>query len=90
MAPFFNFLFTTPFSLLLFFTPLIYVLNIRSFHRLCENNMNIHVTNFIKNITPIPSELTVRTVLMSYSLMFTMLILEELFSFAMLLLSWLF
>ncbi len=60
--------------LVLFVLPVIYVLHIRNFHRLCESMFNPSVTQIIKAITPDPSEFTVRSVLFAYSFGITMLI----------------
>lgn len=90
MALFSNSIFYTPFNLLVLFAPLIYILYVRSLHRFCESYMNAQITNVIKNLTPVPSELTVRGVVLSYSFLLTMLLIEFVFSFAMLLLYWLF
>lgn len=79
-----------PIGLLVFFTPLIYVLHVRTAHRLCENYLNEQITNIIKFLIPIPSELTVRCVLLSYSFLCTMLALEFVFSVVVMVLFMLF
>ena len=90
MALFSELITNIPFGLLVFFVPLIYLLHIRSFHRFCEMNMNEQLSNTIKFLTPIPSELTLRTVIMSYSFLLTMITFEITISFIMLIITFLF
>jgi len=88
METIFNFIKT--FGFLLFFAPLIYVLYIRNLHRFCENYMHQQVVNCIKYVTPMPGELTTRTVVLTYSCVLTMLSLEGLITYTLIFLSWLF
>jgi len=76
--------------LCVFFAPLIYISNIRQVHIFCETNIPNQITNLIKLLTPEPSELTVRAVVMYYSLLLTIFIFKIAFSFFTLLLSLLF
>ena len=76
--------------LCLFFAPVIYIIYIRQVHIFCEINLPNQITNLIKLLTPEPSELTVRAVVMYYSLLLTIFIFKIAFSFFTLLLSLLF
>jgi hypothetical protein len=90
MALFSNLILNIPINLIILFVPLLYVLNIRSFHRFCENYVEQRVTEQIKSLTPVPSDLTVRAIVMSYSFLFTMLLAELAFSCFVMILFWLF
>lgn len=67
-------------KLTLFVLPVIYVLHISKFHRLCERMFNPSVTQIIKTLTPDPSEFTFRSVLFVYSVGITVLIIYLFFT----------
>ena len=79
-----------PINLIIILAPLLYVLNIRSFHRFCENYIEQRITELIKSLTPVPSDFTVSAIVMSYSFLFTMLLAEITFSTVIMILLWLF
>jgi hypothetical protein len=72
--------------LCLFFAPVIYIINIRQVHIFCEINLPNQVTNLIKFLTPVPSELTVRTIAMFYSFLLTIIIFKLALNFVTMLL----
>ncbi len=90
MALFSDLILNTPINLIILFAPLFYVLNIRSFHRFCENYVAQRVTELIKSFAPVPSDFTVSAIVMSYSFLFTMLLAELVFSCFVMILFWLF
>jgi hypothetical protein len=73
--------------LCLFFAPLIYVIYIGRVHIFCEINLPNQITNIIKFLTPVPSELTVRTVAMLYSFLLTIIMFRLAFNFVTMLFS---
>ena len=72
--------------LCLFFAPVIYIIYIRQVHIFCEINLPNQVTNLIKFLTPVPSELTVRTIAMFYSFLLTIIMFRLAFNFVTMLL----
>ena len=90
MALFSNLFLYAPINFIILLAPLIYVSNIRSFHRFCETNFSQNVTQIIKTFTPVPGEFTVSTIVLSYSFLFTMLLAETFLSLVIMILSWLF
>jgi hypothetical protein len=76
--------------LCLFLAPIIYVINIRRVHIFCEINLPNQMTNLIKFLIPEPSELTVRTLVIFYSFLLTILMCKLAFNFVTMLLFLLF
>lgn len=90
MTLFSNLLLYVPINFIILLAPLIYVIYIRSFHRFSETYLTQQISQIIKSLTPIPSELTVRAIVLSYSFLFTMLLAETVFSWVIMILFLLF